>query len=195
MGRSLNRMVNVSHEIKKKLREKFLQLLAEQKEQDRLVKSRLIQKKLWARPEFIKAKTILFYASFGGEVATFEMIKEATQLKKKIALPIIVKDRKDILPTLVEHLDQLIDGLYGIKQPAFHPDRVVDPKDLGLIIVPGLAFDQSCNRLGRGAGYYDRFLAALPEGIPSLGLAFDFQVVDRLPLEAHDVPLTGVIVN
>jgi 5-formyltetrahydrofolate cyclo-ligase len=185
----------VLREDKKTLREKFLKLLTLQKEQDRVVKSRSIQTKLWARPEFIKAKTILFYASFGGEVATFEMIKEATQLNKKIALPIIVKDRKDIIPALVAHPDQLTEGLYGIKQPAFDQDRVVDPKDLGLIIVPGLAFDQSHNRLGRGAGYYDRFLAALPSGIPALGLAFDFQVVDRLPLEAHDVALTGVVTN
>jgi len=185
----------VSHEIKKTLREKFLKLLTEQKEEDRLVKSRLIQKKLWARPEFIKARTILFYASFGGEVATFEMIKEATQLNKKIALPIIVKDRKDIIPTLVEHPDQLTEGLYGIKHPHFQEDRVVAPKDLELVIVPGLAFDQSRNRLGRGAGYYDRFLSSLPKETPTLGLAFDFQLVDRLPLEVHDVSLTDVIVN
>jgi 5-formyltetrahydrofolate cyclo-ligase len=185
----------VLHDDKQKLRDKFLQLLKEQKEQDRLVKSRLIQKKLWARPEFVTAKTIMFYASFAGEVMTFEMIKEATQLNKKIALPIIVKDRKDIVPTLVEHPDQLKDGLYGIKQPAFDQAKVVDRNDLELIIVPGLAFDQSHNRLGRGAGYYDRFLGSLPRSVPSLGLAFDFQVVDLLPLEAHDVALTGVIVN
>jgi 5-formyltetrahydrofolate cyclo-ligase len=185
----------VSHEAKKKLRERFLKLLTEQKEQDRLVKSRLIQKKLWARPEFIKAKTILFYASFGGEVATFEMIKEATQLNKKIALPIIVKDRKHIIPALIEHPDQLIEGLYGIKQPQFIQERVIDAIELELIVVPGLAFDQSHNRLGRGVGYYDRFLAGLPKDTPALGLAFDFQVVDRLPLEAHDVALTDVITN
>jgi 5-formyltetrahydrofolate cyclo-ligase len=193
--RVYSKQVNVSHEDKKTLRQKFLTLLTQQKEQDRLVKSRLIQKKLLARPEFVKARTILFYASFGGEVVTFEMIKEATQLNKKIALPVIVKDRTEIIPTLVEHPDRLTDGLYGIKQPNLSNQTAVDPKNLELVVVPGLAFDRAHNRLGRGVGYYDRFLAELSKEIPTLGLAFDFQMVDRLPLEAHDVSLTDVLVN
>jgi 5-formyltetrahydrofolate cyclo-ligase len=182
-------------EAKKELREKFLTLLTQQKEQDRLVRSRSVQKKLWLRPEFMQAKTIMFYASFGGEVTTFEMIKEATQLNKNIALPIIVKDRKQIIPAIVEHPDQLIEGMYGIKEPKLVEERVIDPQELELVLVPGLAFDKSNNRLGRGVGYYDRFLAGLPTGTPILGLAYDFQVVDRLPLEVHDIALTGVITN
>lgn len=189
-------VVNVSVEEKKELRDRFLSLLRGQNEEDRLHKSRLIQKKLFERPEFKAATTILFYASFGGEVETFQMIHKATQLNKKIALPMITKGSKDIIPTLIEGLDRLHEGPYKIKQPAYALDRVVDLKDLDLVIVPGLAFDGRHNRLGRGAGYYDRFLSGLPEDTPSLGLAFDFQLVDELPyLEAHDITLTDVIVN
>ena len=187
---------NVSVEDKKELRDRFLSLLRGQNEEDRLNKSRLIQKKLFERPEFLMARTILFYASFGGEVETFQMIQKATQLNKKIALPMITNGSKDIVPTLIEGLDRLNEGPYGIKQPAYSIDGVVDAKDLDLIIVPGVAFDKRHNRLGRGAGYYDRFLAGLPEDTPSLGLAFDFQMVDELPhLEAHDITLTDVITN
>lgn len=186
----------MSHEAKKKLRKKFLQLLKDQKDQDQLVKSRLIQKKLWQRQEFRNAKTILFYASFAGEVVTFEMIKEATQLNKKVALPIIMQNSKDIIPAYIQNLDQLQECSFGIKQPAYSKDCVVDLAELDLVVVPGLAFDRHHNRLGRGAGYYDRFLAKLPEGIPSIGLAYDFQMVDLLPhLESHDVALTDVIHN
>lgn len=188
--------LNVSIEDKNKLRERFLEALRNQNDQDRLVKSRLIEKKLFNRAEFRAAKTILFYASFGGEVETFQMIKQATQLNKKIALPMISKGSKNFIPTLVKEIDSLNEGPYGIKQPVYSHEQAVDVGELDLVIVPGIAFDKLHNRLGRGAGYYDRFLAALPEDTPSFGLAFDFQLVDRLPhLEAHDMSLTDVIVN
>lgn len=188
--------LNVSTEEKQKLREHFLEALRNQNDQDRLNKSRLIEKKLFGRSEFREAKLILFYASFGGEVETFQMIQQATQLNKKIALPLISKGSKHFIPTLVKEIDSLNEGPYGIKQPVFSHEHSVDVGELDLVIVPGVAFDKFHNRLGRGAGYYDRFLAALPEDTPSLGLAFDFQLVDRLPhLEAHDMSLTDVIVN
>ena len=188
--------LNVSIEDKNKLRERFLESLRNQNEQDRLIKSRLIQKKLFGRSEFREAKMILFYASFDGEVETFQMIKQATQLNKKIALPMISKGSKNFIPTLVKEIDSLSEGPYGIKQPIYSHEQAVDARELDLVIVPGIAFDKLHNRLGRGAGYYDRFLAALPEDTPSFGLAFDFQLVDRLPhLEAHDMSLTDVISN
>lgn len=184
------------NEGKQKLRERFLESLKNQNEQDRLIKSRLIQKKLFSRPEFQAATVILFYASFDGEVETFQMIKQATQLNKKIALPMITRGSRNFIPTLIKEIDSLNEGPYGIKQPVGSTEQTVDAADLDLVVVPGLAFDMLRNRLGRGAGYYDRFLAGLPEDTPSLGLAFDFQIVDRLPhLEAHDMTLTDVLSN
>ncbi len=186
----------VSIEGKSKLRERFLESLRNQNQQDRLTKSRLIQRKLFGRPEFQAAQTILFYASFDGEVETFPMMQQATQLKKKIALPLIAKDSKHFIPTLVKDIDSLSKGPYGIHQPLYAREHVLDAGEIDLVIVPGLAFDKRHNRLGRGEGYYDRFLAGLPEDTPSLGLGFDFQLVDLLPhVEAHDITLTDVIVN
>ena len=66
-------------------------------------------------------------------------------------------------------------------------------KDIDAVIVPGLAFDRLNNRLGRGAGYYDRFLSTLPKNVTTVGLAFDFQLTESLPTEAHDVRLQQVI--
>lgn len=186
----------VFNEGKQKLRERFLESLRKQNEQDRLIKSRLIQQKLFSRPEFEAASLILFYASIDGEVETFQMIKQATQLNKKIALPMITRGSRNLIPTLIKETDSLNEGPYGIKQPVGSAEHTVDVSNLDLVIVPGLAFDKLHNRLGRGAGYYDRFLAGLPEDTPSLGLAFDFQIVDRLPhLEDHDMTLTDVVVN
>ena len=68
--------------------------------------------------------------------------------------------------------------------------------ELDLVVVPGLAFDKRNNRLGRGQGYYDRFLKTLPRGVPTIGLAFDFQIVDTIPQrKEHDVAVDCVLVN
>ena len=147
--------------------------------------------------EFKQAKTILFYASFDGEVETFDMMQQARRLGKKVALPAILKDQKKIVPALIENLDDdLQAGPYGIKEPNAVCPRFVGLEQIDLIIVPGLAFDKQNNRLGRGQGYYDRFLSAVPAAIPAFGLAFDFQIVDCLPHpEKHDVKVSRVIVN
>ena len=179
------------------LREKVLQLLRNQSQEDRLKKSWVIADKLFSMREFVEAKMILFYASFDGEVETFEMMKQAQRLGKKIALPASIKIQKKIIPTLIENLDEDLQiGVYGIKEPRDVQSKSVDFRQIDLIIVPGVAFDRENNRLGRGEGYYDRFLRDIPAYTPAFGLAFDFQIVNRLPyIDAHDMKLSRVIVN
>jgi len=174
-----------------------LDLLRSQKGEDRLTKSRAIAKKLFSTVEFQEAKTILFYASFDGEVETFNMMKQARKLGKRIALPKILENQRLFVPVLVEDLENdLVDGPYGIKQPNETLTDMVRLGDIDLVLVPGVAFDRHNNRLGRGAGYYDRFLSDLPSQIPTLGLAFDFQVIAILPHQReHDVAVSRVILN
>lgn len=156
----------------------------------------MIQQRLFTTPEFKRSQTVMFYASFDGEVETIEMMKQAQKLGKKIALPAIVKNPKAIVPAYVEQLDQLKEGPYGIKEPHGSPGAYLDSSQLDLVIVPAVAFDRGNNRLGRGGGYYDRFLSEIPATLPTIGLAFDFQIVDRLPqLSHHDIPVSLVIAN
>ncbi|MDP8211935.1 MAG: 5-formyltetrahydrofolate cyclo-ligase [Candidatus Zapsychrus exili] len=182
---------------KEVLRNKILTLLRNQKEEDRSVKSLCILNKLFKIPEFKNANTVLFYASFDGEVDTFEMIKQAKQLGKKIGLPRINKNDKEITPILVEYLEKDLEaGPYGIKQPIDNGTNRLDLNDIDLVCVPGVAFDKKNNRLGRGGGYYDRFLSRLSSRIPTIGLAFDLQIVDEIPLQkSHDIPVSQVILN
>ncbi len=185
----------MTQDTQKTLRERLLKQLRNQKEEDRIKKSRSIEAKLFAIPEFQRSRTILFYASFDGEVETFAMMQRAQTLGKTIALPTILKNQKTLTPVAAEDLQALAEGPYGILQPP-PTARPLAPQSLDLVIVPAVAFDKSNNRLGRGAGYYDRFLSGLPSEIPTIGLAFDFQIVECLPqLASHDHPVSRVISN
>ena len=184
-------------EVKRSLRIRLLKLLRSQKEEDRLKKSRIIRKKLFKTKEFKRAKTVLFYASFDGEVETFDMMKQAKRLGKKIVLPIIVRKKREIILSLVHDLKKdLVSGPHGIKQPRVSRLNAIRVGDIDLAVVPGVGFDKNNNRLGRGAGYYDRFLGDIPSCIPTFGLAFDFQVISAVPhKKGQDIPVCHVVVN
>lgn len=84
-------------------------------------------------------------------------------------------------------------GAYGIREPA--TDRPVAAADLAAVLVPGLAFSRSGHRVGFGGGFYDRFLATLPAETLTIGIAFDEQLVDHVPVDPWDVPLTHVVTD
>lgn len=180
---------------KSSLRKHYLDLLKKQASGDRRTKSHKIALKLFRLEAIKKAKTILFYAPLPGEVDTFAMISKAIQLKKRICLPILVRDQRTMIPTLTKSVEDLENGVYGIPQPRRDVSLQVALKDIDAVIVPGLSFDKLNNRLGRGAGYYDRFLKNFSCHTATIGLAFDFQLTDRLPVRGHDVPVSLVIAN
>ena len=178
---------------KEAIRKQVLNDIRNQKEEERLRKSLVIQERLFALPEFLNSKTILFYVSFDGEVETSEMMKQARKIGKIIVLPYILKQERQLIPVLNKRLEDLEVGPYGIKQPSYDPELCVAPEDLDLCVVPGVAFDRARHRLGRGAGYYDRFLSTLSPRTHTIGLAFQFQMFDCLPTQEHDVPLSRLL--
>ncbi len=175
---------------KPKIRSKIILKLKTQKEEDRKRKSRIIKKRLFQSLIFRKAKNVMFYISFGGEVDTREMIEQAKKLGKLIAVP-VCRLKRTILPCVWDARARLEKGRYGILEPA--QKRFLEIKALDLVIVPGVAFDRRGNRLGRGKGYYDNFLRRLPQDTPSIGLAFDFQILPNLPATPTDVSVRRVI--
>jgi len=186
-------VVEVIERLKEEIRKQVLNDLRTQKEEERLRKSLVIQEKLFTLPEFLNSKTMLFYASFDGEVETFDMLKQAKKIGKTIALPYIFKKTKRFVPVLVKNLEALEPGPYGIKQPSYDPELCVAPEAIDLCVVPGVAFDRTRHRLGRCAGYYDRFLSTLSPRTHTIGLAFQFQVFDCLPHQDHDVSVSRLI--
>ena len=175
------------------LRIHYLKLLKEQNKEDVFRKSSYIAEQFWELPIIQEARSILFYASSSFEVDTLLMIEKACFLGKRVALPIVEKDQRKLIPALISSMEDVHKGTYGIAEPHFDPDKVIALKDLDAVIVPGLAFDRQNHRLGRGVGYYDRFLSSLPETVSTVGLAFDFQLTESLPKEAHDVRLQQII--
>ncbi len=182
-------------EKKRKLREEVLKKLKSHKEDERLKKSFKVAQKLFLLKEFLKAKTVLFYLSFDGEVDTVRMIKNTIEQGKRVAVPVISKETREIIPSVIRDLDtELKTGPYGIAHPKEEYIRPIPLESIDLVVVPGLAFDEAGNRLGRGMGYYDKFLSRLPKDVPTVGLAFDFQMVrDFPPLEPHDLSVTKVL--
>ncbi len=175
------------------LRAHFLKLLKEQNKEEALRKSRRITEQLWNLPAIQKAQSILFYASTSYEVDTLEMIEKAIVSGKRVSLPVVERNQRTLIPTLIESVKDLSQRTLGIAEPPYDPRRTLDVRDLDAVIVPGLAFDRRHFRLGRGEGYYDRFLSTLAERVATVGLAFDFQITERLPVEAHDKRLQDVI--
>ncbi len=169
-----------------------MDLLKKQDREEGLRKSRSIMEAFFALPVIANAKTILFYASMPGEVDTFAMIRKAMELKKQVALPVVLREQRTLIPTLTDTMEDLRLSTYGIQEPHRHKDREIALDRLDAVVVPALAFDKANNRLGRGKGYYDRFLQDIPSAV-TVGLAFDFQIADRLPTEDHDVPVHHVI--
>jgi 5-formyltetrahydrofolate cyclo-ligase len=182
-------------EKKKKIRHELLTKLKIHKEEDRFRKSREIAKKLFSLRFFSEAKTVLFYLSFDGEVDTVRMIKDCMKQGKKVAVPVIRKETREIVPSLLEDYDaELACGPFGICHPKDEYIRPVPLNHIDLVIVPGLAFDRAGNRLGRGHGYYDRLLSRLPKDVPTVGLAFAFQIIEDFPpLEPHDFSVSTVL--
>ena len=176
---------------KNQIRSKILLRLKSQKEENRSRKSRIIRNKLFRTKVFKKAKTIMFYIAFRGEVDTTEMIEKVIKLGKKVTVPVCKNDRVSITPCILDHSASLKKGPYGVCEPVKRTH--VNLRCLDLVIVPGLAFDAKGNRIGRGKGCYDRFLSKLRKETPSIGLAFDFQLLPAVPSQTHDIRVNKVI--
>jgi len=184
----------MARKVKERIRKEISETLNNQAGKEAVRKSAFIKKKLFSLPEFKKAKLVMFYASKQNEVDTGEMIDEALRTGKRVALPRCVGQKTFIAKEISNRHTDLEKGAYGIYEPRKKaPD--VDIKEIGLVVVPGVAFDIKNRRLGRGKGYYDRFLKKLPPGRTTIGLAFSFQMVKNLPKDSHDIPVSKVITD
>ncbi|MBR2889502.1 MAG: 5-formyltetrahydrofolate cyclo-ligase [Oscillospiraceae bacterium] len=135
-----------------------------------------------------RAKTIYGYLPYNQEVRTVPMLERALAEGKRVAVPKIFGD--EMLFIYLEDLSQVAKGYSGIPEPV--EDGPVADDETALVLMPGLAFDPSGNRMGYGGGFYDKFLAKEPNH-PTVALCYDFQVLEHLETQEHDIPVDLVL--
>ena len=170
---------------KKELRAHIKTLKKQHTKEQLLEQSEQILAKLEQHPDFAKAEIVMLYSALPDEVQT-QAFLEKWHLKKKIILPTVVGD--DIIPVEYGKDTAFAVGDFNILEPQNEPYT----GGFDLIIVPGVAFDNKGNRLGRGRGYYDRFLCQHLD-VKRIGICFDFQLVDEVPAEPFDIRMDEVL--
>ncbi len=145
--------------------------------------SRMITERVASLPQWGEADLLLAYVDAKREVETRLLMQKAWKSGKRVAAP-RVDDRGIMHYYYLDSLDDLEPGSFGIQEPK--KDRPLCAEETGLLLMPGVAFDESCRRIGYGGGYYDRYLELHPALTP-VALAFEFQVFEEIPGEWHDI--------
>jgi 5-formyltetrahydrofolate cyclo-ligase len=156
-------------------------------------KSRQILDNLTAIKPFSKVSTLFSYVNFRSEAATMDLIYYCLQRPVKVTVPLTLTGEKKLISYLItDPKKDLVPGYCNIPEP-LQTLPVIDPKTIDLVILPGSVFDFNGGRLGYGGGYYDRFLQYSAPQALKIGLAFDLQIVDKVPVLAHDQKLDWLI--
>jgi 5-formyltetrahydrofolate cyclo-ligase len=180
---------------KVELRARYKALLAAQSEEQRIAGSELACGRLLSTPFFASAFCIMVYSPLPEEVDCSLIARECLRTGRTLCVPRIDWDESELIPARVFSWPQdLVAGRKGVREPA-EDMPLVSVGTIDLVVVPGLAFDRNRMRLGRGGGFYDRFLARNDLRATKAGLGFDLQLLSELPAEPHDSRLDSVVVE
>ena len=156
-------------------------------------KSSMIAEAVRKLAAYRKAKTVMFYMNINSEVMTSEMVKNAVKDGKNIVLPYLGKEKSCIRTALIRSLEQdLVKGAYGIMEPDPGLCKTVPASKIDMAVIPAVAYDISCRRIGYGGGYYDRWLKKIPRSA-RVGVAFDSQVISAIPQCKNDIKVNLVV--
>lgn len=151
-----------------------------------------IREKLRMMKFFNTAENIFIYIGFGSEINTSDYINDFLKMGKRIFIPRINIEEKTMEAVEIKSLDNLVKDKYGILEPA-NGIEAIEKVELDLVILPGVVFDVNGGRIGYGGGYYDKYLQNLDKSIPKAALCYDFQVIDEVPTEEHDIKADYII--
>lgn len=180
--------------MKKEFRKKVINLRKEKDKDFIKHNSDIITDKLLNLDCIKNAKNIMLYLDFNNEVSTDNLIKKLLNLGKIVSSPITLKEERKLIPSQITDLKNGIQyGAYNIREPKPECSPAINIKDLDVVIVPAVAYDKNCYRLGYGGGFYDRFLENLRKDAVTIGIAFDLQIFDEVPKEAHDAQLDYIV--
>lgn len=166
--------------------------LAEQSAADVRAKSAAIWERLSVLREFAGAARPLLYVSMGPEVDTHGLIRQLLAMGRNVCVPWFDAARQRYAASGLRDFDaDLATGRFGILEPKPEAIRPAAADQIDVALAPGLAFDETGNRLGRGMGYFDRLLQETSGA--RIALAFDFQLLGEVPTEAHDTRMDFIV--
>ena len=148
-----------------------------------------VVRRLLAHPQVKAAGTVMCYYSLPDEVDTHGLVDELRRQGKRVLLPVVLADGQMELREYTG-TESMNEDQYHILEPSGAPFTRLD--DIDVALIPGMSFDDVGHRLGRGKGYYDRFLCRLPQ-LYKIGVCFDFQKMKKIPHDAHDVMMDEII--
>jgi len=181
-------------ERKKRLRKEIIDTRNNLSITERFEATKKIKDALFSLPEFMDAKSVHFFVSFGSEVITSEMIKDAIKMGKSVVVPFVDREKKELrLSELKDFFKELEAGYWGILEPKKEYRREASIDDVDLMVMPGVAFDEKGHRLGYGMAFYDKLLTSREKNMPLIAIAFDMQVVDDVPVAGHDVLIDKIV--
>ena len=180
--------------VKKELRSKLRSLLASIPPATLQARSRQAAQRLFAEPEYQNAEVMMIYLSLPQEADTTPIVLQSWKDRKRVLAPQLSWESKQMVPVQINNLDtDIADTSYGIREPARGMPLPIELIDL--VIVPGLGFDPQGNRLGRGRGFYDRFLGKPAFRGVTCAFAIEEQYVESISAKPHDVKVHMLVTD
>lgn len=177
---------------KAEAREEIARRLAQLTPERRREASGRIRRLVAELAEFQQARTVLLFVSLPDEADTRGIIADALAAGKAVAVPKVDRRRKVMEARRLHTLDRgLAPGVFGIPEP--QASEVVAPEAVDFVLVPARGFDREGNRIGRGGGYYDRYMAQPGFRAVRCGIGFAAQVLEAVPHDAHDLPVQMLV--
>lgn len=184
----------MNKEEKKVLRNKILSIRDSLDNNEKELMDKKIFNELINTDLYNKTSNIFIYISFNNEINTIKIIEKAFEDKKSVFIPKVYKDDKSMKAIKLNSFNELKKNSMGILEP-IDDSNYIEKENIDLIVVPGVVFDNECNRIGYGGGYYDRYLSDIKFKKNKIALAYDLQIVDKIECEAHDIKVDYIITN
>jgi len=185
---------DMNNDERQRLRKKILGARDLLSASERQEKSRSAMQNLMSLPEMKHWSTLFIYVHFRSELETLELIHSCLSQGKRVAVPLVDAATVSMIPLLIKDPENdLVPGYYDIPEPDPQKSLRVAASEIDAAVIPGSVFDIHGGRLGYGGGYYDRFLVNRAPQAKRIGLAFEVQVVEYVPVQPHDQPVDILI--
>ena len=177
---------------KKELRKKTLVLRDDLKSDEKEIMDDIIFSKLIKEKSFIDAKVVFLFVSYKSEVDTHRIIRYCFENDKVVCIPKVINKKDGMKALRITSFEDLKEGYKGILECDDDLEEI-STCNIDLVIMPGAVFDVNYGRIGYGGGFYDKFLGNLEKDIFKIALCYDFQIVDEVPTENHDIKPNKII--